>query len=72
MHCSKHHPYSINSSASSCIELGTESPSSLVLRLITNSYLVGNTTGKLPAPQSSQVGPRFCAKVKPLFKPAVV
>src|SRR5260370_20183476 len=36
LHRSKHHPYSINSSASSCIELGTETPScSALLMLLT-------------------------------------
>jgi hypothetical protein len=40
--------YSITSSASNCIEIGTSMPSAFaVLRLITNSNLVGWSTGKL-------------------------
>jgi hypothetical protein len=40
-------PYSISSSASNCIELGTESPSTFAaLRLITNSNLVDRCTGR--------------------------
>ena len=39
--------YSIRSSASSCIETGTASPSVFaVLRLMTNSNFVGRTTGR--------------------------
>jgi len=42
--------YSITSSASNCIEVGTSMPSAMaVLRLITNSNFVGCKTGTLAA-----------------------
>src|SRR6516165_6364464 len=42
-------PHSITSSASSKNDSRTERPSALaVLRLITNSYLIGDCAGKLP------------------------
>ena len=47
MHCSKQHHYSITSSAMASSDGGTVRPSALaVLRLMTNSYLVGVCTGR--------------------------
>jgi hypothetical protein len=47
MHCSKEHRHSIVSSARSRSEVGIVMPSALaVLRLITNSNLVGCITGR--------------------------
>src|ERR1700730_7821668 len=47
VHHSKHHHYSINSSAVASNVIGTSSPSALAtFRFITSSYLVGNCTGR--------------------------